>query len=328
MSSSIWLEGGRFQNLDGLIIPPRGGLRRLLRWRLGPRAAPELEGGADIPAAPIPITADLHAPTPLEVTWVGHATTLIRAEGTRILTDPVFGDVGFGRVKRLAPPALSPAALPPLDAICLSHNHYDHCDLPSLRALRALHPAARIIAPEGLDGWLRARLGDPVEALPWWSSVQIGAVEVTATPAQHWSVRGPHDRCKSHWCGFLFAAPAGRIFFSGDTGFGPHFEAIAARGEVIDLAVMGIGAYAPRWFMRDQHMGPEEAVAACQILGASMLAMHYGAYQLSDEPLNEPPRLARRAAEALGVTLYTPPPGGAWRAGLSGEIRRGVEIDV
>ena len=316
--TTSWSRNGRYQNLDGLRIPPPGALRRLLEWRLGRRAEPELEGALDRPVEPVAVDrAALAAPPALQVTWLGHATALVQLDGVCVVTDPTFGHLAPLRVvRRLAPAPLPVEGLPRLDAILVSHNHYDHCDLPSLRALRRANPDAVVLVPAGLDAWMRQRLGDPVASVEWFGHHAVGEVRVHAVPAQHWSTRGTHDRCRSHWCGFVVEGPSGAVYFAGDTGFGPHFEAIAERHPRLrgdrSLALLPIGAYAPRWFMRDQHMGPQEAVEAAGILGARLLAIHWGTYRLTDEPLDEPPRLALQAAEEAGVPLTVVHPGGHW----------------
>lgn len=321
-SESEYRRGLRYQNLDGLRVPPRDVARRMVRWRLFDRASPELLDATDLPAQPIaPDLGSLRAPPPIQLTWLGHATALIQIDGVTLVTDPVFAGIApLKVVRRLAPAPLALADLPPLDAILVSHNHYDHCDLPSLRALRRANPGAVILVPSGLDAWMRRRVGGPVAPLRWWTHEALGAVRIHAVPAQHWSTRGPGDQCRSHWCGFVVEGPSGSAYFAGDTGFGPHFDAIAERHPSIDAGLIPIGAYAPRWFMVDQHMGPQEAASAARILRTRLVAIHWGTYRLTDEPLDEPPRLARRAAADEGVELTLLHPGGAWRPdGVFGE---------
>ena len=309
-----WHRDGRFFNLDGRVIPPSDGLRRFLKWRLARREPPDLADSHDAPPAPVaPDNERLARPRDgLQITWLGHATCLVQIDGVTLLTDPTFGRVGLGTVRRLAPPPLVPDALPHLDAVLVSHNHYDHCDAPSLRALRARFPEAILLVPEGLDEWMTRQIGGPIRALPWWTSADIGAIRVTAVPAQHWSVRSPGDRNKSHWCGFVARAPSGSVYFAGDTGYGPHFEAIAARVPPIDVALLPIGAYSPRWFMEDQHINPREAVAAAGTLDAHLVPMHWGTYRLTEEPLDEPPRLAEIAAAEAKRAMTIIRPGGTW----------------
>jgi L-ascorbate metabolism protein UlaG (beta-lactamase superfamily) len=311
--SSAWYRDGRYHNLDGFRIPPRNPVKRFLRWKFGDRPPPELHGALDEPAVPVePDRTRFDAPHALQVTWLGHATVLIQLGGTHILTDPTFGRLAFGTVQRLMPPPVLPADLPHIDVIAVSHNHYDHCDLPSIKAVRRRFPEAVLAVPSGLDHWMRRRFGDPVQRIEWWHSVEIGGVHIHAVPAQHWSVRGPGDECQTHWCGFVFESAVGTVYFAGDTGFGLHFEAIAERHPRIDAALLPVGAYAPRWFMQHQHIGPQEAVEAANILGARILPMHWGTYKLTDEPLDEPPRLAREEATRRNVPITLLHPGGIW----------------
>jgi L-ascorbate metabolism protein UlaG (beta-lactamase superfamily) len=314
---SEWYRDGRYVNLDGATIPAPGSFGRFLRWRLSGRTAPELESARNV--APEPIVLDrrpLHEPKQaLQLSWLGHATVLMQLDGVSVLTDPIFGRVARVAVRRLGPPPIRPDELPHLDVIAVSHNHYDHLDVPSLRALRKLHPEALVLAPSGLAVWLRKRLGDPVRALEWWDAVRIGSVEVVCVPAQHWSTRAIGDRLQTHWCGWLVRSDSGSAYMAGDTGFGPHFQAIAERFGPIDAAALPIGGYAPRWFMRDQHIGPAEAVEAARILSASTLfPMHWGTYRLTDEPIDEPALLVRREAERAGQPLALLRPGGLWSA--------------
>lgn len=309
-----WRTGDRFTNLDGSIIPPKDGFARVLKWKLSRRPPPVLAGALNRPATPVtPSATALAEPAhPLQVVWLGHATILIQADGANLITDPVFGNCGMGFVKRLCPAPLAVDALPAIDGVLISHNHFDHCDLPSIRALRRRNPGVTIYVPQGLGGWMSRKLGGPVVELGWWQQAAVGAATVHAVPAHHWSTRGaPGDIRRSHWCGFVVQGSGGSVFFAGDTGYGAHFQAIAERLD-IDLALLPVGAYAPRWFMRDQHMNPEDAVAAARTLGAALLPIHWGTFRLTDEPLDEPPRWTRLLAEEAGVPLHLVHPGGRW----------------
>lgn len=318
---SPWYREGRFRNLDGLDVPGDMGPGAVLKWKLSRRAPAEDPLARDVPALPIaPDAAALAAPPLFQITWLGHATLLWQLDGVNLVTDPTFGRIGHGTTPRLAPPPLAPDALPRLDALLVTHNHYDHCDLPSLRALRGRNPEATLVVPEGLGPWARRNIGGPVTELPWYETLAVGPVRVTSLPAQHWSIRGPLDRHQSHWVGYHVSGPSGSTLFSGDTGFGPHFAHIAERVPAVDVACLPVGAYAPRWFMQRQHMGPQEAVEAARILGARvLLPVHWGTYRLTDEPLNEPPRLTLAAAAEVGLDVCPLHPGGRYtRAGRHG----------
>jgi L-ascorbate metabolism protein UlaG (beta-lactamase superfamily) len=190
--------------------------------------------------------------------------------------------------------------LPPISLVLLSHNHYDHCDLETLRRLeQRFHPAA--VTPPGNGELLRSAGFRRVEELDWWQSAKT-PLRVTVTPAQHFSARGPFDRNRALWGGFFIEAAGRRIFHAGDSGYGPHFREIGARLGPIDLALIPIGAYEPRWFMTDIHMNPAEAVQAHLDLGARQsVAMHFGTFQLTPEGIDQPVRDLRVALQDRGV---------------------------
>ena len=289
--SKQW-QKGRFQNPEGW--PGRTGLRELLRWQLGsrpprdrhfvPKTVPndgkKLRENASIPS----------------VTWIGHATLLIQLEGLSILTDPMFAPRMF-TIKRLAPPGVALTNLPPIDAVVVSHNHRDHLDEWSVKALG---PQVQYVVPIGLGAWFQKRGLPLVHELDWWQDYTLqargGAVRITLVPAQHWSGRGLRDHNQSLWGGFVIESPTTRCYFSGDTGYPAAFAEIGKRFPDIHYALLPIGAYAPRWFMSPQHIDPEQAVIAFGELGAqNFIPMHFGTFQLSDEPLDEPPQLLRQA---------------------------------
>jgi N-acyl-phosphatidylethanolamine-hydrolysing phospholipase D len=228
----------------------------------------------------------------------------------------MFGDraspVSFAGPQRWVAPAVALDALPPLDLIVLSHNHYDHLDAGSVRDLTGRFPGTPWVVPSGLAGTVRGmgswdgRDGRQVVELAWWESLTVEeGLTVTATPAQHFSARGPFDRNQSHWCGFAVASARHRVFFAGDTGYHPEFGLIAERLGPFDLSLLPIGAYEPRWFMRVVHMNPEEAVQAFLDLGGrdhgTLMGIHWGTFKLTDEPMDEPPARTRAAWSAAGL---------------------------
>lgn len=228
--------------------------------------------------------------TDAQLTWIGHATFLFTLGGKRILVDPIFAP-RIGPVARLTPPGLPIEELPPIDIVLVTHNHRDHLDPWTLSRLGS-GPA--YVTPLG-NGALLGKLGaDKVTELDWWKSVSLGPLEITLVPARHWSMRFPWDRNDALWGGFVVRGPEGTVYHSGDTAFFDGFSEIGERLGPIDWAMLPIGAYEPRWFMKPQHMGPEDAVEAARLLGARhLVAMHWGTFRLTDEPLAEPPILTR-----------------------------------
>jgi L-ascorbate metabolism protein UlaG (beta-lactamase superfamily) len=244
-------------------------------------------------------------PDEVVVTFVGHATFLIQVAATNLLVDPVYAEraspVSFAGPRRVRAPGVRFDDLPTIALVLLSHNHYDHCDLATLRALdRRFQP--RFVAPIGNGRLLRSAGIHAVEEIDWWQSASTAPLPITLTSAQHFSARNMFDRNRALWGGFLIEAAGRRILFAGDSGYGPHFREIAARLGPIDLALLPIGAYEPRWFMKDIHMNPAEAVQAHRDLGARQsLAMHFGTFQLTPEGIDEPVRELAKALQERGV---------------------------
>ena len=281
---------------------PGNRLLSILRWRLGGTRSVWPDRIAD----PAP-AGDPRVPPPdgsLALTFIGHASFLLRLGGLAILTDPIFSDrcspVGWAGPKRARPPGRTLDQLPPIDLVLVSHNHYDHLDLPSLRAIAA-RDRPRFVTPLGNRLVLARALAEAgiaataVTELDWWQSTTIGDARVVATPARHFSARTLWDGQRALWSGFMIDGPAGRVLFAGDSGDGPHWRAIAAGLGAPDLALLPIGAYDPRRLMAAVHMDPDEAVGAHLALGARRsVGMHFGTFQLTDEPIDEPP--ARLAA--------------------------------
>ena len=234
----------------------------------------------------------------LRISYVGHASLLIQTAGLNILLDPVWSQrvspVSFAGPKRHNDPGIAFEALPPIDAVLVSHCHYDHLDVETLSRLEAAH-RPRVITPLGNDTIMKDH--DPAirtEAHDWGDRVDLGpGVAVTLAPMRHWSARGLTDRNKALWAAFIIETPAGRIYHVGDSGYGDgqHFRDARDRYGPFRLAILPFGAYEPRWFMRDQHMNPEEAMQAFTTLGAELgLGHHYGTFQLTDEAIDAPAR--------------------------------------
>jgi L-ascorbate metabolism protein UlaG (beta-lactamase superfamily) len=254
--------------------------------------------GATERVARIPVASG--APLPAVdawLSWLGHASFLVRLGGCTVAIDPVLSHRILGAGQRFTPPGLD--RLPPLDLLLISHNHYDHLDAPTVRTLPRKTP---VVVPGGLGRWFRRRGFTVVTELDWWESVRVGAVEVTFVPVHHWSRRGLFDHCATLWGGWVLTVARGlRVYHAGDSGYGPFFAEIGSRYPGIDAAMLPVGAYAPRWFMQTMHMDPEEAVQAAEDLGARvMVPMHWGTFWLSREPAWEPIERTRAAWTAAG----------------------------
>lgn len=265
------------------------------------------------------------------LTWIGHATALVQASGLNVLTDPVFSEraspLSFLGPQRLQAPGLALSALPHIDVVLISHNHYDHLDRDSVHRLQAQPGGAPLfLVPLGLKAWFESEGIDNVVELDWWQEhVLVPGVSFVLTPVQHWSARGLSDRHRTLWGGWVGLGPTFCWYFSGDTGYSSDFRAtqawLAARpGQPrLDLALLPIGAYEPRWFLQEQHVNPDEAVQIHLDLQARRsVGIHWGTFRLSDEAPDQPPQdlaLARRARQiaddafvtlALGETLRWP----------------------
>jgi N-acyl-phosphatidylethanolamine-hydrolysing phospholipase D len=270
--------------------------------------------------APAPVAPQVHHPRAAHgtcaITWIGHSTFLIQAGGLNVLTDPVWSDrcapVQWAGPKRHVAPGLAFHDLPPIDLVLQSHDHYDHFDDWTVRALARAHPAAHWVTPLGVARRLRARGVTRAVELDWWQhdeslSASLGA-RVTCVPAQHFSGRTPFDRNRTLWGGFVLHVGGQRIYFVGDTGWHAGFAEIGRREGPFDTVLMPIGAYDPRWIMQPVHVDPEEAVQAFVELQQAhpasapvMVAMHWGTFVLTDEPLDEPPQRVRAAWASAGL---------------------------
>jgi N-acyl-phosphatidylethanolamine-hydrolysing phospholipase D len=237
------------------------------------------------------------------VTWIGHATLLVQMDHVTFLTDPTWSDkaspVSFAGPRRFVAPGIAIDDLPPIDFVVVSHNHYDHLDLATLEALAARDPATRFFVPLANGELLRDSGIVNVEELDWGETREHEGVTVHCLPVQHWSQRGLGDRNRSLWSSWAVTGPERRFYFAGDTGYFDGFVRIAGALGPFDLAAVPIGAYEPVAMMQAAHLNPEEAVqSALDLRARRAVAMHYGTFDLSDEPLDEPPRRFRKAAAA------------------------------
>lgn len=303
---------GTFRNPWGLPESRFGGLLKW-RWNRLRHPLPPDAGAAMLrPDAPS-IRAPRAATNEIAITWVGHSTIVAQLGTLNLLVDPVWGERAspwrFIGPRRVVPPAVAMNALPLIDIVLLSHNHYDHLDAYTVRALASAHPQAQWVVPLRLARLVHSLGVRDVIELDWWNETPIGATTVACTPARHFSARTPLDRNRTLWCSFAVSAPAGRFFYAGDTGDHPEFAEIGRRFGPFDVCALPIGAYEPRWFMHPVHLDPDEAVAAFRALQehrgrsreAAFVAVHWGTFRLTDEPILDPPRRTKEAWARAGL---------------------------
>lgn len=305
---SPYFSEDRFRNIDNDEGITDKGFWSLVHWKLFSRREAEVipDAADESPATKKITAADLIAPPgKMRITWIGHATAFISVHRdgrvTNILTDPVFG--GIFTVSRRTEMPLPKEALPPVDLVVVSHSHYDHCDLDDLRFLNEKNPQLKIVLPEGQREWGLKNGLRGAEDMRWWTKQNVGGVELHFLPAQHWSLRVPGDRMQFHWGSYAFVAGKTAVYFAGDTGYASHFRRIAEKfPQGFTAALMPIGAYAPRWFMKPTHIDPPEAVAAALELKAKIiLPVHWATFRQSDEKMMEPILYLQREAAAKGI---------------------------
>lgn len=296
---------GRFHNPGG---PAGNSLAGLLRWKLTSRPRPWPQSVGESPGRPAP---GLLPPGGLRATFIGQSTFLLELGGLRVLTDPVWsarvGPWNLVGPRRRRPPGLALEQLPRIDLVLVSHNHYDHLDVPTLARLqRRWDPL--LVTTLGNERFLRRKGFRKVVELDWWEERTepfsgVGDVKVQALPAQHFSSRHLWDRDRTLWAGFCVRAAGRSVYFVGDSGYGEHFPAIGRQLGGPDLALIPIGAYEPRWFMRRAHVDPHEAVRIhLEVRPRLSLAMHFGTFQLTDEGMADPVLQLQAALRAHGVS--------------------------
>lgn len=241
------------------------------------------------------------------LTWVGHSTFLVQLHGLNIVTDPHLtsraSPLRHAGPKRFNKPALDFADLPALDLALVSHDHYDHLDERTVKRLAREHPALTFVVPMGLKKWFARRGMKRVIELDLWQSAEVNGVRVHAVPVQHFSGRSATDRNQTLWCGFVLESRGRKIFFAGDTGYSPDFRDIGEKFAPMDLSLLPIGAYDPRAFMRPVHVNPEEAVKIhLDVRSKLSVAMHWGTFRLTLEPLDEPPQQLATALREASVS--------------------------
>jgi L-ascorbate metabolism protein UlaG (beta-lactamase superfamily) len=291
-------DGKRFFNPQALgSRPGTRGFLDLLRWKLTSRPEPSPRFVSDVEPSQPPAGVEANA---LRVTLVNHSTVLLQQGGVNMLTDPIWSQrasplTSIGP-RRHREPGVRWQHLPRIDIVLISHNHYDHLDLATLRLL-AGRAQSQFIVPSGVARLLRSQNIGPVHELEWGERLPLPHVTIHSVPALHFSARGIFDRNRTLWCGYVIEAEDRIVYFAGDTGFGAHFASIRERFGAPRLALLPIGAYEPRWFMSPVHMAPDEAVRAHQILAArTSIAIHHGTFQLADDAIDTPPRLLRECA--------------------------------
>ena len=279
-------DGKRFYNPDA---PEARGFLDVVRWKLTSRPERSPIFISDVEESKPPRRVEGGG---LRVTLVNHSTVLLQERGLNILTDPIWSEraspLGWIGPRRRRNPGLSWENLPPIDAVLISHNHYDHLDLPTLRRLAARGDSTFVV-PAGVARLLRSENIGPTHELDWGESLSLLGFTIHCVPALHFSARGIYDRNMTLWCGYVIECQERLTYFAGDTAFGNHFAQIREKFGSPHLALLPIGAYEPRWFMSPVHMGPDEAVRAHEILGAkTSIAIHHGTFQLTDEGLDTP----------------------------------------
>lgn len=322
-------EGFR-NNYSGAMNKP---LSELARWRwealrdglpkppqtATPVVAPDMARILAYQRSPSDSVAARSASAPA-ITWIGHATMLVQAGGLNVLTDPIFSEraspVQIVGPKRAQPPGVALDALPPIDVVVISHNHYDHLDRASVVALHARAQSQGgstvFLVPLGQKPWFDQVGITSVVELDWWQSHTVRGVEFVLTPVQHWSARGLTDRSQTLWGGWSVLGADFHWYFGGDAGYSKDFADTRAHfasrhteatGGGFDVALIPVGAYAPRWFMREQHMNPEEALQSHTDLGAKRsVGMHWGTFELTDESLDQPPKDLAVAKQSRGLS--------------------------
>jgi len=279
-------DGRRFFNPEA---PQAPGFFEFFRWKFTsrPEWSPNFISDVEQSVPPRQVDDD-----ELRITLVNHSTVLLQQSGSNILTDPIWSEraspLSWIGPRRRRKPGVRSEDLPRLDAVLISHNHYDHLDLPTLRRLAARRDSTFIVPARGARLLCAENIG-PTHELDWDESLSLPGFTVHCVPALHFSSRHIYDRNRTLWCGYVIECRGRRVYFAGDTAFGHHFASIREKFGPPHLALLPIGAYEPRWFMAPVHMAPEEAVKAHEILGANTsVAIHHGTFQLSDDGIDTP----------------------------------------
>ena len=293
---------------------PPAGHANVVRWALAHRFRRSPDPAVSVVPLGTPRFPGRSRPDDVIVTWLGHSTVLVQIGGLNVLTDPVWAEraspLRFAGPRRRLPAAIAIEQLPSIDAVVISHNHYDHLDLGAVRQIATRFPDAAWLTPVGVGDLVSRAGARRVVQKEWWEDHRLGAVRFTCVPAQHSSGRGVRDRNRSLWCGWTIVAednPRRSVYFAGDTAYCPVFVEIASRLGPFDVCLLPIGAFEPRWYMQYVHMTPEEAVRAFSDLTSAgkaeslFVPIHWGTFRIADDALDEAPRRLR--AEWLAKKL-------------------------
>ena len=310
------LPDGRFQNPWPGAQP--GGLASVAKWLLWDRLRHQKPQDPQVLTFPLVEPGIVHPRTTgdsIHLTWIGHSTVLLQVGGLNILTDPMWSHRAspftFAGPRRWVAPPLPIDALPSIDLVLLSHDHYDHLDDQTVCQLVRRSPQTRWFVPLGVAEFVRRRGARDVQECDWWHVVSSDAVTVACAPAQHFSGRTPASRGRTLWCSWSVTVGHRRLFFGGDSGYHPEYSRIGAAYGPFDVILLPIGAYEPRWFMRPVHMDPDEAAMAYDDLRSSVpstppprfVPIHWGTFRLTEEPMDDPPRRLRSTWQSSGRPL-------------------------
>lgn len=293
---------GRFLNRN---LEKNHGVKHILKWRLSPN--PQFkEKFFDKWKAEVIDIVSLDEFESDNLIWLGHSSFYVSIDGKRMMFDPVFGNIPFVRRKSKLP--ASPSIFKDIDYLFISHDHFDHMDKSSIRTVCEQSPNIVVMCGLGVDDLVKKWLPNvKVVGMAWYQQFVDGGMKFTFMQSLHWSKRSAQDGGRRLWGAFVVESYSKKLYFSGDTGYGTHFKELPNLFGQIDYAIIGIGAYKPRWLMERNHISPIEALDAAEDMNAKMvIPMHYGTFNLSDEPLSDPPKVFKNEAIRRNMNFYIP----------------------